>query len=86
MDCADVVMGQARGNRFRILDYYTRDRATPRLDSFYGGDDDITAAVGREVNGVTSIKFRRPLSTGRGLELDYCERSPVISLSLSLSL
>ena len=64
MDCADIVIGQARGNRFRVFDYYSRDRATPRRDYFYGGDDDITAAVGKEVNGVTSIIFRRPLSTG----------------------
>ena len=64
MDCADIVIGQARGERFRILDYYTRDRSTPRPDSFYDGDDDLTAAVGREVNGNTYIKFRRPLSTG----------------------
>ena len=64
MDCADIVIGQARGNLFRVFDYYSRDRATPRRDYFYGGDDDITAAVGKEVNGVTSIIFRRPLSTG----------------------
>ena len=64
MDCADVVVGQARGQRFRILDYYTRDRSTPRRDSFYGGEDDITAAVGKEVNGMTSIKFRRQVVTG----------------------
>ena len=64
MDCADIVIGQARGQLSRIMDYYTRDRATPRPDSFYDGDNDLTAAVGQEVNGVTSIKFRRPLSTG----------------------
>ena len=46
MDCADVVIGQARGDLFRVFDYYTRDRASPRRDEFYGGDDDITAAVG----------------------------------------
>lgn len=64
MDCADIVIGMARGQHSRVLDYYTRDRATPRKDSFYGGKDDITAAVGNEVNGMTSIKFRRRLVTG----------------------
>ena len=67
MDCADIVIGMARGQRFRIFDFYTRDRSTPRRDNFYGGDDDITAAVGNEVDGITSIKFRRPLVTGQPL-------------------
>ena len=62
MDCIDVVAGGARGNLFRILDYYTRDRSTPRTDDFYGGDDDLTAAVGGERQGVTILRFRRPLS------------------------
>ena len=39
-------------------DYYTRDRSTPRRDEFYGGNDDLTAAVGWEENGVTTIMFR----------------------------
>jgi hypothetical protein len=30
-------------------------------DSFYGGKDDLTAAIGYEENGVTTIAFRRKL-------------------------
>ena len=71
MDCADIVIGQARGNRFRVIDYYTRDRSTPRRDSFYGGDDDITAAVGSEVDGITNIIFRRPLVTSKPLNTQH---------------
>ena len=41
-----------------VGDYYTRDRSTPRRDEFYGGNDDLTAAVGWEENGVTTIMFR----------------------------
>ena len=64
MDCVDIVIGAARGNQSRILDYYTRDRSTPRTDDFYGGEDSLTAAVGMEQDGMTYIKFRKQLSTG----------------------
>lgn len=69
MDCVDIVIGAARGSQSRILDYYTRDRSTPRTDDFYGGVDSLTAAVGMERDGMTYIKFRKQLSTG---ELEYC--------------
>ncbi len=65
MDCTDIVIGSARGNQYRVLDYYTRDRATPMLDGNYGGTQDLTGAVGQEVGGVTTIKFRRRLQSGK---------------------
>jgi len=65
MDCVDVVVGAARGSRSRILDYYTRDRSTPRTDDFYGGMDSLTGAVGMERDGMTYIKFRRRLDDGK---------------------
>ncbi|XP_052758023.1 uncharacterized protein LOC113522394 isoform X1 [Galleria mellonella] len=61
MDCTDIVIGTARGNYHRVLDYYTRDRSTPRVDTFWGGHDDITAASGFEENGVTTIMFRKKI-------------------------
>ncbi|KAM3958019.1 LOW QUALITY PROTEIN: DOMON-like domain-containing protein nahoda [Aphomia sociella] len=61
MDCTDIVIGTARGNYHRVLDYYTRDRSTPRVDTFWGGHDDITAASGFEENGVTTILFRKKI-------------------------
>ncbi|CAK1589864.1 unnamed protein product [Parnassius mnemosyne] len=61
MDCTDLVIGTARGNYHRVLDYYTRDRSTPRVDTFWGGHDDVTAASGFEENGVTTIMFRRKI-------------------------
>ena len=72
MDCLDLVIGTARGCYSRIADYYIRDRSTPRFDSFYGGQDSLTAAVGEEVDGYTRILFRRKLTgkiTGNGLSL-----------------
>ncbi|CAL8142378.1 unnamed protein product [Orchesella dallaii] len=61
MDCTDIVIGTARGMLSRVRDYYTRDRSTPRLDTFWGGTEDITSATGWEMNGITTIIFRRKL-------------------------
>jgi hypothetical protein len=61
MDCTDMVVGMARGNTHRIGDFYTRDRSTPRRDAFWDGEDDLTSAMGWEVDGVTTIVFRKPL-------------------------
>ncbi|KAG8041160.1 hypothetical protein G9C98_002148 [Cotesia typhae] len=63
MDCTDMIIGMARENTHRIGDYYTRDRSTPRNDAFWGGKESLTAAMGFEKNGVTTIMFRRKLVT-----------------------
>ncbi|XP_012938304.1 uncharacterized protein LOC106011832 [Aplysia californica] len=62
MDCVDLVVGTARGDLSRIGDYYTRDRSTPLFDHVYGGRDSLTAAMGYEENGETTILFRRKLT------------------------
>ncbi|XP_046744465.1 uncharacterized protein LOC124410271 isoform X6 [Diprion similis] len=62
MDCTDIVIGSAVGMTHRIGDYYTRDRSTPRPDAFWGGQDDLTAAMGFEKDGVTTIVFRKKLN------------------------
>ncbi|KAK4296451.1 hypothetical protein Pmani_031050 [Petrolisthes manimaculis] len=61
MDCTDIVIGAAQGNLYLIEDYYTRDRSTPRVDEFWGGESSLTAALGWEEDGVTTILFRRKL-------------------------
>ncbi|OWR54530.1 hypothetical protein KGM_206516 [Danaus plexippus plexippus] len=61
MDCTDIVIGSAKGNYHRVMDYYTRDRSTPRVDKFWGGKDDVTSASGYEENGVTTILFRKKI-------------------------
>lgn len=38
-------------------------RSTPQLDSFYGGRQDLTAALGFERDGQTIILFRRKLNS-----------------------
>ena len=61
MDCTDLIIGAARSNLSRIRDYYTRDRSTPRLDYFYNGKEDLTAATGWEFDKKTILIFRRKL-------------------------
>ncbi|XP_030851987.1 uncharacterized protein LOC578616 isoform X1 [Strongylocentrotus purpuratus] len=63
MDCMDFTIGMvSHGNVTRIHDYYTRDRSTPRLDSFYGGMDSLVAAMGFQwADGRTRIVFRKKL-------------------------
>lgn len=36
-------------------------RSTPRIDSFWGGKNDLIAAVGFEKDGVTTIAFRKKI-------------------------
>ena len=64
MDCTDIIIGTARGTSYRIGDYYTRDRSTPRKDAYWddNGRDSLTAAFGYERDGVTTILFRRKLA------------------------
>lgn len=80
MDCTDIVIGMARGSASRVWDYYTRDRSTPRFDTFWGGKNDLTAAMGYEKDGVTTIVFRKKLIGMKaffvnleiGLDFDFC--------------
>jgi hypothetical protein len=36
-------------------------RSTPRFDTFWGGKNDLTAAMGFEKDGITTILFRKKL-------------------------
>ena len=44
-----------------MQDMYTRDRSTPREDYWYAGNDDLTGSAGSQVDGYTTIVFRRRL-------------------------
>ena len=72
MDCTDIVVGSADGAMYRILDYYTRDRSTPREDTFWGGEFSLTGAIGKQENGMTTIRFSRKL-TGK-----YGKKAPLV--------
>ena len=45
-----------------ILPTFFSHRSTPRRDAVYGGQDDLTAAIGWEEDGVTTVIFRKPAS------------------------
>nr|CAB3262519.1 uncharacterized protein LOC100180169 [Phallusia mammillata] len=66
MDCVDVVIGSVKDSLHRVQDMYTRDRSTPRADNFYGGSDDITGSAGSQVDGFTTIAFRKRLQATHG--------------------
>ena len=49
------------GDLHRVQDMYTRDRSTPREDRFYDGTEDLTGSAGSQIDGLTTIVFRRKL-------------------------
>ena len=73
MDCTDMVIGMARGDASRVFDYYTRDRSTPRVDSFWGGEDDLTAALAFERDGETTVLFRKKLKASSFSDHDIAD-------------
>ena len=65
MDCADIVIAKVKGNQYRILDHYTRDRSTPQEDEWYGGTDDLLGAFGEYKDGVMLVGFIKPRRSGK---------------------
>ncbi|NP_001164708.1 Nahoda-like protein precursor [Saccoglossus kowalevskii] len=62
MECADMVIGMAvEGTHHRIGDFYSRDLATPNTDQWFGGTYELTAAIAKQENYITTVKFRKPL-------------------------
>lgn len=45
----------------KILIKIILSRSTPRMDGYWGGKNDLIAAVGFEKDGVTTIAFRKKL-------------------------
>lgn len=45
----------------KVLNIIHFTRSTPRVDSFWGGKNDLIAASGFEKDGVTTIAFRKKL-------------------------
>ena len=84
MDCTDIVIGTARGGRFRVFDYYTRDRSTPQMDGFYSGTQDIVGSVGREENGITEIKFWKKLTSSKFIASLKCYSIHLLATTFSV--
>lgn len=56
-----MVIASARTKYSRVYDSFSRDRSTPKADTYFGAMNSLTAAIGKEENGVTTILFRRKL-------------------------
>ena len=54
-------------------------RSTPRRDEVYGGQDDLTAAIGWESDGVTTVMFRKPASGAQVFSI-YLQFSDELSI------
>ncbi|CAJ0576519.1 unnamed protein product, partial [Mesorhabditis spiculigera] len=61
MSCTDMVVGSVFDGKGRVRDMYSPSKATPRMDSFFGGSDDLSGASAYQEDGVTTIVFRRKL-------------------------
>jgi len=64
MSGADMVIGTVVGSNITVVDYWSVGEQPPTTDTQRGGTDNILARNGQEVNGVTTIKWKKPLSTG----------------------
>ena len=60
-------------------------RSTPRRDEVYGGQDDLTAAIGWESDGVTTVMFRKPASGAQVFSI-YLQQKEILNVnSVSVS-
>ncbi|XP_070567488.1 uncharacterized protein [Ptychodera flava] len=73
MYCADMVVGMAVGSLGRVRDLYSRDQSTPREDVWYGGTDSLTAATATEVDGITTVAFRRLLTSAEQSDHNFTD-------------
>jgi hypothetical protein len=62
MDCMDMVIGSTVGSLIRVEDYWSVNRATPMVDQYFGGRQSITSAVGYELDGITTVMFRKKMT------------------------
>ncbi|KAK0394636.1 hypothetical protein QR680_000850 [Steinernema hermaphroditum] len=62
MDCTDIIVGSVKEGRSRINDMYTRDRSTPLIDTWFDGEESLSAAYGIEQDGRTIVMFRRKIA------------------------
>ncbi|KAL1403408.1 hypothetical protein pipiens_019377 [Culex pipiens pipiens] len=91
MDCTDIVIGTAREETYRVCDYYTRDRFTPRGVHLLEDKSDLTATGGFEVDG-TYAKVRLDAARCRVFEIQQLvqnyrksQRKRAVSLTMSLT-
>ena len=57
-----MVLASARDTYSRVHDSFSRDRSTPKHDTYFGSQNSLTAAIAEEKNGETTVLFRRKLA------------------------
>ena len=58
-DCVDMVIGMTMDGKVKIEDCFAWMRSRPRVDSFWGGNNDLTDEHIWNSNGSTWLMFRR---------------------------
>lgn len=61
---ADIIIAEFSNGVASVKDYWAETFAKPVLDTSLGGTNDVELVSGSEVDGVTSVQFRRKLETG----------------------
>ncbi len=65
MENADIILGFVKDGQTTIYDMFSTGREGPHpLDTQLGGTDDILEFGGDELDGYTTIEFKRALNTG----------------------
>lgn len=60
---ADIVIGSVESGIARLDDYWATSFSQPQPDTTFGGSKDVELISGTEVNGVTTLVFRKPIQS-----------------------
>lgn len=64
MKDADIAIGYVKGGKTIVTDHFGTSSRQHKLDKKLGGDTNLTNIEGEEKNGVTTLRFTRPLAAG----------------------
>lgn len=69
MSCCDIVTASVRNNLSNIGDYYAKEAGSPSLDTYFGGSDNLVAAIAAYWGNYTWVLFRKKLNGKLGFIL-----------------
>eukprot|EP00002_Diphylleia_rotans_P013251 TRINITY_DN2582_c0_g1_i10.p1 TRINITY_DN2582_c0_g1~~TRINITY_DN2582_c0_g1_i10.p1 ORF type:complete len:942 (-),score=129.11 TRINITY_DN2582_c0_g1_i10:146-2971(-) len=84
MPKSDMIVGWVADDKVHVYDLYSPGYYMPVLDDANGGQQNVYAASGKEINGVTEIQFKRFLDTGDSTTDYTLDLSSQISLLWAL--
>jgi hypothetical protein len=61
---SDIYISRVQDGVASVLDCWSTDHVPPPEDTTQGGTDDATVISGTEINGETTVTFKRKLDTG----------------------